>query len=141
MHILLGTRGIMHDVEKFMRDLSAQMLPFEYGADPRRQRGAQDMALQVRISPIQLWDISFPMECKDMMLTTLFPNGAKGMGMNRQVAALGLRTLMGFDKMPEKWDTSKHIALPTSPNNIEMIGIGMKPDVLLPAKTPLIEQI
>lgn len=135
------TRGIMHDVERYFRDLSAQSLPFRYWADPNRKEGALDMLLQVRVCPIQLWDISFPEAYKDTMLSTLFPNGAQGMGMNRKIMALGLRTLMGFDPIPSDWKKENKIFVPSSNLNIEMIGIGIKEDVKLPVETPKIEQI
>ena len=124
MHLSLVTRGIEQTTKQFFKSLSEQFLPFHGFYDGQMQDGT----LQVRVCPIQLWDICFPEPMLEPMLTTLFPNGWKGMGKSREYLSLALRIAMGFEKLPEKWDNSKRISHSGTNMNTEMIGIGMKHD-------------
>jgi len=117
MHIFFGTRGIKHEVEKFTNELSCQYLTYKH---------PKGNILQVRLSPIQLWDISFPMEHTDAMLTTLFgKGGGKTINNRHNKYAVVIRKIMGVQKIP-KYKTN--LWLPPKPDHIEMIGIGIKED-------------
>lgn len=119
MKIFFGTRGIKHEVDEFIKQLSCQYLPFEY--EPGKMG-----TLQIRLCPIQLWHVSFPAPFKDAMLTTLFGK-EKGKTMNRRHSkwATLIRKIFGIAKIPE-YNTEK--MLPPQPKHIEMIGIGLMED-------------
>lgn len=126
MHIFLMTRGIKHEVEEFMNWLSHQQLPFNYKQRP--EEALNQFLLQVRVSPVQFWDISFPKEHQDAMLTTLFGNQCDGKPYhsNMEKYFSALRMVLGAKKKPESWDTSKRLA--RSPAHTEMICVGVKDD-------------
>lgn len=126
MHIYLMTRGIWHDVERFVRELSAKYLP--YKGLRKGSMKVEDFALQVAVRPIQLWEIVFPEEHKEVMLNSLFGEG-KGVTLqkkHRKFVSI-IRKILGVDKIPDyKYDNTK--LLPFYRDNIEMIGIGIKKD-------------
>ena len=126
-HIFLMTRGIKNDVEDYINWLSHQQLPYKNRES--QETALQDYLLQIRVCPIQLWDISFPREHKDLMLTSLFSADGKPYHSNIQKYLSALRFALKADKMPEKWDTSKR--LPRRPANTEMICIGTKEDEVI----------
>lgn len=127
MHIAFITRGIKHDVDRFIQELSAKYLPFKYKG--------QDKMLQVRVCPIQLWDVSFPKEFEANMKATIFQNGdPTGMSKARGKLAAILRKLMGFKKI-EKFDPKGIDPLATYPiTNTEVVGIGIKEDAMIKHK-------
>ena len=128
MHIFFMTRGIKHHVDEFIKQLSCQFLP--YRANLPGKKGLQDGVLQVRLSPIQLWDVSFPEPYKDAMLTTPFGEKKDITGKtinerNNKYANL-IRMGMGVKKIPKDYDTKQRLAC--TPQHTEMIAIGMKED-------------
>ena len=91
----------------------------------------QDGMLQVRVSPVQMWDVSFPVEYKDAMLTTIFGTDSKLAGdpinkRHKKYASM-LRLGLGVNKIPKDYNTSKRLAC-DSPTDMEIVGIGMKDD-------------
>ena len=120
MHILFGMRGIKHRGDEFIKQLSCQYLPFKHKG--------QNSSLQVRVSPIQLYDVSFPKEHKDILLTTLFPGQEKGRPIHKRYEKVvwALRKIFGLEPIPETWDTSRK--LPCHPEDTEMIALGLKED-------------
>ena len=128
MHIYFMTRGIKHEVDRFVEGLSNQYLPYDF-IDPKDKKMKKG-SLQVRLSPIQLWDVSFPEPHRDAMLTTLFGAGKKkkGIAINKRHnkwAAL-IRKILGVKKIPQDYKTDK--LLPTPPKHTEIVAIGMKDD-------------
>ncbi len=65
MHIDFITRGIKHDVDRFINELSCQYLPYMHKMNAKGElvdKPLEKGALQVRVCPLQLWDVSFPKE-------------------------------------------------------------------------------
>ena len=128
MHILFALRGIKKHAKIFTEELGSQFLPFKYydKKDKKLKKGT----LQVRLSPIQFWDVSFPEPYKDAMLTTLFGPKPKVAGkaysnkIERWISRL--RWFLGLKPIPKDYKTD--LVLPTQPAHLEMIGIGMKED-------------
>lgn len=118
MHIYFITRGIKHEVDQFIKELSCQYLPYD------NKEGKA--ILQTRLSPIQLWDVSFPKEHRDAMLTTLFKDG-QGKPINKKHSkwAAILRKILGVKKIPA-YRTDKKLA-PVH-KHMEVVGIGIKDD-------------
>ena len=128
MHLFFLTRGIKHEVDEFIKQLSCQYLPYKF-----RQEGKSELqngALQVRVSPIQLWDVSFPVTSKDAMLTTLFgtdmANAGKPINKKHEKIAWALRKGLGVKKIPDQWDTKEKLA--PQPKHMEVVAIGEKED-------------
>lgn len=129
MHLDFITRGT--DAKSFMEDLAHQRMTYMHNhtKDGHMEQGL----IPVRVCPIQLWDISFPAEHLDKMITTLIGDG-KGDGKGQPIthsykmatAMAGLRRLMGLSKIPNTWNTE--LALPPVLKHSEILIIGMKPD-------------
>lgn len=124
MHIYFMTRGIKHEVDEFIKQLSCQYLPYKVNKDGK----LVDASLQVRLSPIQLWDVSFPVEHKDAMLTTLFGHemGGKAMNGRHNKYAMLIRKILGVEKIPKDYSTK--LSLAPRLRHVESIAIGMKDD-------------
>jgi hypothetical protein len=122
MHAIILTRGIKHDVDRMINELSCTYLPFKYKGN--------DVMLQVGVRPYQMWEIVFPREHKDIMLTTLFgnhPNHKNGQPQHskHQFAINMMRKTLGVDPIPDH-DTSR--ILPVYRGATEVTGIGIKED-------------
>jgi len=127
MHLYLITRGIKHDVDRFINDLRGKYLPFKF-------RGENTM-VQVAVRPIQLWEIVFPKEYKDLMLRSILENNqGKTQHKKHQKYITILRKILGIKKIP-KYDGESIERLPLYLNNVEKIGIGIKEDKNLPDGT------
>jgi len=127
MHITFGTRGALESVNKFIRELSSQYLPFKYKG--------QDTRLQVRVSPVQLWDVSFPKEHEERMLNHLFPHGTpKSMTGKLNKFLTMIRIALGMKKIEDfKPDHTKTLGI-LPPQNIDLFAIGKKDDVMIKDK-------
>ena len=123
------TRGIGFEVDEFIKQLSCQYLPYETNINGKKEAAA----LQVRLSPIQLWDVSFPEQHRDVMLTTLFGTNTKvaGKAINERhnKYAWGLRKVLGVDPLPADYKTNQ--VMPIRRLHMETIGIGMKDDIFV----------
>lgn len=122
MHLALLTRGHIEWVNRFINELSTRYLEFDYKGEKK--------LLQMRVCPIQLWDISFPKQHLAPVLNTCL-SGFQGEPMmkSHQKYIWALRKAMKFKKIPE-YDKSKTLAM-KMPQHIETIGIGIKEDKML----------
>ncbi len=125
MHLAILTRGIKNDVDRWVEELSSRYLPFKWKSKEMKEH--QEKFLQVRVSPIQLWDISFPAEHKQLMLNTIFgENKGKPMSTKLNKFIWWLRKLMGFTKTEWELTDSRIVMYPGE--HTEKILIGEKPD-------------
>jgi len=136
MHVYTITRGIKQDVDRFIRELSSQYIPFKGKFDPVTKQPIEDkgpldnLMLQVAVRPIQLWEIVFPKTWQDVMLTTIL--GGRRIikkQTKHQVYVSMLRKMLGVQKIPEFKIDKK---LPIWTSNIERVGIGIKEDGYFP---------
>jgi len=133
MHLYIITRGIKNSVDQFITELQGKYLPYKWRE--KNEDAMKDCMLQVSVRPIQLWEIAFPEEHKDLMLTTIL--GEKGDEDMRDKGILGwlnklkwtLCTFLGLEKIT-KYDTSK--VLPIQKANVQISGIGLKKDYIMP---------
>jgi len=115
------TRGMKSHVDNFITELQGKYLPFKYEG--------KDSFVQVAVRPIQLWEIVFPKEHKDLMLSTCLggKEGMKGITnqkKHRPVVAM-IRKMLGITKLPDYDDTKQ---LPITRQHMELVGIGIKED-------------
>ena len=129
MHIYLMTRGIKHDVDRFINELSAKYLPFkvnsaskQHNMDPKTNR------VQVGVRPIQLWEVVIPRESRELVCRTLFygKHMENTQHSKHQKYIWALRKMLGVQAIP-RWDTTGD-KMPLYDNNVEKIGIGIKED-------------
>ena len=126
MHVYCLTRGIKHDVDRFITELQGKYLPYEF------EKGKQGL-VQFSVRPIQLWEMVFPEPALPNVMTTLFSDGNvrksesefSYAGRNDKYL-WAMRKLLNSKPFP-KFDP-KAIPLPLYKKNIEIAGIGIKKD-------------
>ena len=128
MHIVFIARGIKHSLDRFINELQGKYLPYTMKEKDKEGNVIdRQMLLQMRVCPVQLYDVSFPKEHKDAMLNTLFA-GDKGKSINKRnnKFVTVLRKILGLKPIPQTWDEKGKI--PLFQENIEMMGVGIKED-------------
>lgn len=133
MHLYIITRGIKNWVDQFITELQGKYVPFRF-RDPKDNQ-IKDCMAQVAVRPIQLWEIVFPEDCKDVMLTTILDKTymtQKGYGgglltqhKKHEKFIWGLRKMLGIKPIQE---FNRNNALPICRNHVEVVGIGIKKD-------------
>lgn len=126
MHLYLMTRGIKHEVDQFITELQGKYLPFKWRdlKDPNSK--LQDTFVQLSVRPIQLWEIVFPKESMDVVLTTVLAgNNGDTQHKKHQWIINKVRMLLGVKEVPKYNNTN---AMPIRRAGIELIGIGVKED-------------
>jgi len=121
MHVYILTRGIKERTDRFIENLCNQYLPFRFKG--------QNMSIQINVKPIQLYEIVFPKEHKDIMMRTLF-SGTKGEPQHEKHKKWikWIRRALGIDEISEY--VKEGIKLPTANyhNDLEIMGVGEKED-------------
>jgi hypothetical protein len=117
MHLYLLTRGIKHDVDRFITELQGKYLPYEYEKGKIGQ-------LQFSVRPVQLWEMVFPEPQLQTVLASIQPSNGFG-SYNETYQAL-LRKTLGLSKIPEIVKDS--LIFPIYKENIGMTALGIKPD-------------
>ena len=127
-HTVIMTRGPIKYVNEFINDLNTRYLPFKkYN---KKTKKMEDLWLQMRVCPVQLWDLSYPVEHRDAIHNTIFQGGnGNSIHKRHQNFLCPIRKAMKLDKIPN-YDRSKKLVMP-EPQNIEMIGIGVKDDYFI----------
>ena len=77
MHTYLLTRGIKHEVDQFITELQGKYLPFKWRNVNDKDSKIQDTMVQLGVRPIQLWELVYPEESRDVIMMTLFKQPAK----------------------------------------------------------------
>ena len=134
MHLFLLSRGIKQDVEAFFTSLSEMIVPFKLRAKDGKVSPDGDLvdgAAKIAVRPIQLHEIVFPKESKDVVLTTLFGKpGTEFSGKTNhpkhQKYVNWLRKVLGIKPIPENWDSSNRFLIKAPA--AEMVCVGMKDD-------------
>lgn len=125
LHLYIITRGIKNSVDQFITELQGKYLPFKW----RRNKDSpmQNFNVQVAVRPIQLWEIVFPEEHKDLMLTTVLGKDFKGKTQHRKhdKFVFGLRKILGVEKIG---DFKTDAELPITRQAMEVVGVGIKKD-------------
>lgn len=117
MHLYFTTRGIKMHVDNFITQLQGKYLPFKYNG--------KDSAVQVAVRPVQMWEVVFPKEHLDLMLTTcLGPDGKPYHKRHNKFIAV-VRKVLGVKKIP-KYDNSSMMIC--GRDHIDSTGIGIKED-------------
>ncbi len=136
MHLLTLMRGEIHHVKKFIDELSTRYLPFDFYNSKTKQK--EKRLLQLRVCPIQLFDISFPEEHKDAVLTTCLVNNEGSINKYMDKFFWAMRKGMKLEPIPE-YKKDSWLAM-SPPQNIELIGIGVKKDKWITEEGKIVEE-
>lgn len=116
MHLYAVTRGIKHDVDRFITELQGKYFPIDVKGEK--------MAVQCGVRPIQLWEIVVPEPSMPQLIATV--GGGSKRTKNHYVFKL-IKKLLGADKVPEVPSETK--PLPVYRENVEIYLIGTKKDL------------
>ena len=124
-HTVFLTRGEKHFVDRFISELSTRYLATKR-RDPKDNK-IKDALLQLRLSPIQLWDLSYPKEYRDVVHNHLFGE-TKGMPINKRCNKFIaiLRKILGLKKV-EDYEKTHKLSMKDA-EHIELIAVGVKDD-------------
>ena len=112
MKYFFGIRGIKHDTDRFINELSAKYLPY------KTDKGSY--ALQLNVQPIQLYCVGFPKEHLQVMLKTI---GGGCYHSSVGFMANVLRKLLRLKKIPKLDKDTKPMAIFHPMAEIVPIGI------------------
>lgn len=127
MHLYMMTRGIKHEVDRFINELSAKYLPPSMITPDVDSGEKKDMYYsQLQIRPIQLWEVVFPKEHLDIVLTTIFPGGDLMQHKKHAKFVWGIRKILGAKAIPKEWDNNTKMMVHRA--GLETVGIGLKDD-------------
>ena len=119
MHIVFASRGIKHERDRTIAQLSSMLLPWKCKDDKGEER---ILHVQNHLQPIELWSLVVPEEHTETMLRTLrITNGSRsfsGLSM--------LRKAMKLKKIPKV--EPEGLIFPLWTDNQEFIGIGIRED-------------
>ncbi len=93
----------------------------------------KNFQVQVAVRPIQLYEVVFPEEHKDVMLSTILGD-SKGKTQHKKHNKFiyALRKILGVEEIP---NFKTDLKMPISNMNTEIIGIGIKKDYWQHSKT------
>lgn len=122
------TRGAKQWSDEFITELQGKYLPFRWRAPQTKE--LIDTNVQLSVRPIQLYEIVFPEEHKDIILNTILDDYdtvksrfTQHKFHNKVIWAI--RKALHIDPIPEY---KRDIKFPVCKNNIEVVGIGVKKD-------------
>ena len=134
MHLYMMTRGVKHGVDQFITQLQGKYLPFKWrmnketGKLDHKGEMIENGHTQLQVRPIQLWEIVFPEEHKDIVLNTILAEkqGTDQTQHKKHNKFLwAIRKALGCEPIGEyKTD----VKMPIAGDFIERIGIGIKKD-------------
>lgn len=139
MHLELWLRGEKRCVDRFIQDLSAKYMEFTFRKSDGKGGFLQDQfekyhwPISVRIAPFGIYEIVFPKEHRDLVLTTILGKKEEvkrsklwNSWKNKYVEVF--RKLLKLKKIPD-YDDSKN--MPLFRDGIEFIPIGIKEDQIV----------
>ena len=128
MHIVTAIRGEKMWLNRFIEDLGAKYVPYPTKIMPN----GKPALIQLRVCPMQLYDISFPKENFDVVANTLFgaeksPGGYKGTGWTKWQNFF-LNLLRKKLRLKECPDYKTDNVLPVVKENLQIMCLGIKDD-------------
>ena len=128
MHLYIVTRGIIEASAKFIKELSAKYIPMPFY--DKKTGKATNVATVIHVRPIQLWEIVFPKEQLDTVLTTIFPaNEGKSNNKKAERIFKWIRRFLPMRNIPKTWKTDKKMIV--CGDGVDRIALGIKDDVMM----------
>ena len=115
MHLYCLARGQKDWLDRWVNDLGARYYPY-------KMKG-KEVAVQLGVRPIQLYEIVFPEPCLKDVLGVVQPYGYMGYDMKKY--KLLIRKMLKLNKLPEERIP------PTNPfmrTHIDCVGLGLRKD-------------
>lgn len=145
MELVCGIRGQEKEIKKFTESLLRHQLKTSVDGDYTPDNKVGDYYVQIGITPLQFYSISFPKEYQDIILNTIFKgnsadlfvqepkkNKTKKLFVNKFFWLI--RKLLHLKEIPD--DYSKQQKLTAIYNeNLQIVGIGLKEDFIRPNGT------
>ncbi len=118
-HTYIITRGVKLYVDQLIADLQARFLPFKYKGE--------DKVIRLGVRPIQLWELTYPKDCRDIVHTTLFGKN-KGEPLHKKHSKFvwAIRKALGVDPISDYNLVDKELCL--IKDNVDITAIGEKDD-------------
>ena len=130
MHLYAITRGIKHEVDRFINDMQAQ---YYRAINPRVAKAlGVDPTIpvwtQFAMRPVQLWEMVFPAEHLNEVLATV-TTGERDLTTKQNALFAGFRKMLGAKKIPKiEGDLTKMPQRIVYKQNMECHLIGIKED-------------
>ena len=112
------TRGIKHEVDRFISDLQAQYFPYK--------SNKKNLWVQLGVRPIQLWEIALPKESLQEVMATIFKSQTDIDNSAGHKQMMVFRKLLKAKKMPKL--IAKERRLMYNPETVARYPIGIKED-------------
>lgn len=136
MHLYFITKGIKKDVDDFINQLVGKWLPFKWRE--KKEDPMQDLMVQLSIRPIQLWEVGFPQEHKDVVLATILGkeggqlkgNDGKKPTDHKLLNWLGRFVAKTFGAKPIG-EYKTDIQMPIHRGAVAVMGLGLKDDYIM----------
>lgn len=128
MHVILGMRGHKPKMDEYITDLCTRYVPYKVWDE--KQKKIIEHYFSLRVSPIMLYDISFPEHMSDAVLATIFGKD-KGKSTAPGSKILNkltwpVRKLLKLDPLPPYKDDDVLVMRP--PEHLDIIALGVKKD-------------
>src|SRR3990167_10112980 len=122
MHFVFATRGHIDHVERFIRELRSQYLDFNIY--DKAKNALVPIINQIRVQPVQLWDITFPEPMRDSVLNTIL-GGTNGepVRAREKPAIWAAQKMIGLKPIPKDYDRTRRLRMP-SPDFMDVFAIG-----------------
>jgi len=124
MHLYFLTRGTKHILDQFITNLSNQFLSCN-------DRGAGSI-IQVNVKPIQLFEVVFPEEHRDLMMRTLFEGGdGKPQHEQHEKWIWAIRKALGIKKSGDYVRNGNKLPAGLMRDHLEIMNVGEKKDAFI----------
>ena len=122
MHGYIITRGVKHEVDRMINELSAKYLPYKFEGKKK--------FVQMGVRPMQIWELVFPEDQLNTIMWTLWKTKPSQDSNKIAIMSAGLRKVLGAKPYPEiEWpDEKKRIILPVHNEFIGILPIGIRKD-------------
>ena len=111
MHAYLVARGIVDRINRWENDMLARYVPYKYEKDKPPAR------LQVSMRPIRLYEVVYPEEEHDNVMSMIWPNKTDAPG---PLVSM-VRRILKFGK-PKPWKKNKILICHRNDVRVEYIG-------------------
>jgi len=120
MQLVIATRGVKHDVERFITMLQGIWLPY--------QNQGQQQVLQFGVRPVQLWELAFPEQHLQTIMRTLWDESMPEYSSTKfKLPLAALRKILKLKKVPEL-DVKHPVKLPIYKMNVGIHPVGIHED-------------
>ena len=128
MQVLLLTRGIKSEVDRWSEELSSKFFEWPRGDN---EKDKETQVIQMGLRPWQMWELAFPKEAYGQVMTFIHPHGLGKHPSFVNNYVMLLRKALKLKEFP-KWDVNQPRMIGFQAPNVSKIMIGMKYDIKHP---------